>query len=628
MFIKSNIRKVTIAVEKALGHEVYARLGQAGIIHLARLQAGDASTDAGLLAEEGRTRDILAGSGFILTALQIETGEAPVSEKARDIDQDAVLTSKAKKMMERLQRLHTRIQEKIATVTEQLEYAEALDRMGIDPETMKKARLTRMVFGQVTDTVPDGPADGPFIVAGTGRYAFGAAMPQAIPQMLQFLKEHGFIDKTADISGASHESLKGHETALRRRLELLERYIDGFREKMGPALLTLYHSYKEYEEVIKAMRLSAFSAKAMFITGWMDANDKERLLGLLREICGERFIISDERDPNAPVRLMNTRLFKPFELIVKIMGMPRNSEIDPTPLAAITFALIFGLMFGDLGQGLVLAITGLLVKFVAAKKRHEGLGQAGGILIACGLCAAFCGILYGSLFSSEHLIPALWIRPAENIMGLFSATILLGSVVIVVGLCVNIINAFINTDYPEALLGKKGVAVLILYSAIVLMAVRYASYRQAPAAWEIGAFIVLPLVVFSLRGVLGPLLFRTSWPHDIAEYVTETIMEIVEIALSMFANTVSFIRVGAFALSHAGLSIVTYTLAGMADPTLKSVGSIAILVVGNIFIIGFEGLICGIQSMRLEYYEFFSKFYQGDGVVFSPFVLKTKMPEA
>jgi V/A-type H+-transporting ATPase subunit I len=130
-----------------------------------------------------------------------------------------------------------------------------------------------------------------------------------------------------------------------------------------------------------------------------------------------------------------------------------------------------------------------------------------------------------------------------------------------------------------------------------------------------------------LRGVLGPVLFQAKRPHDIGEYVTETVMDIVEIALGMFANTISFIRVGAFALAHAGLSIVTYTLAGMADPGLKTPAAIAILVAGNIFIIGFEGLICGIQSMRLEYYEFFSKFYKGDGVVFSPFVLKTKMSE-
>lgn len=627
MFIKSDIRKVTIALEKTCGREVYVRLGRAGIIHPARMQAGDASADRQIAAQEGRTRDILAWSGFVLNALRIEAGEAVASEKTRDAEQDAGFAFTAKKTMERWQSLRSRIQEEAAAVEEQVEYAEALTRMGIDPGAIKKARLVRMVFGEVSEAMPGSGEDSPFVLTRTDRYVFGVALPRSAPQMFRFLEEYDFKDKTAAIRGASLESLKQREAALKHRLEILDAYAERFRKETGPALKQLYGLYRGYEEILKAMRLSASSEKAMFITGWMDAGDQKRLTDLLREICGERFILFQERDTDAPVRLLNLRLFRPFELIVKTMGMPANSEIDPTPLAALTFVLVFGLMFGDLGQGLVLAAAGLVLRYAAEKKGREALGQAGGILIACGLWAAFCGILYGSLFSSEHLIPALWIRPAENIMRLFSVTILMGAVIIVVGLCLNIINAFINADYPEALMEKKGLAVLILYSAIVLSMIRYFNQHQAPASWEIGLFLILPLIVFSLRGVLGPILFHASRPHNMAEYATETVMEIVEIALGMFANTVSFIRVGAFALSHAGLSIVTYTLAGMADPTLRSPAAVAVLVAGNIFIIGFEGLIVAIQSLRLEYYEFFSKFYRGDGIAFSPFILKTELSE-
>ncbi|MFZ7111522.1 MAG: V-type ATP synthase subunit I [Desulfatiglandales bacterium] len=627
MFVKSAIRKVTIAVEKTCGPRVYTRLGRAEIIHLVRLQTGDVFAETGISEEEGRAGDILAGIGFVLNALQVEAGEAAFPEKTRDTDQDAAFVSHAKKIMERLRRLSNRIQVEASVVAEQLECVEALNRIGIDSGAIKKARLLRVVFGQVSEKVPDLRVDDPFVLAGTGCYVLGASLPQAVPRMLDVLKGYGFLEKTGEISGLSLENLKKRKATLKLRLDVLESYTDGVRKEMGPALKQLYHAYRGYEEILKAMRNSLFSEKAMFITGWMDAKDKERLIAILRESCGERFIFHEERDPNAPVRMMNSRLFKPFELIVRTMGMPANSEIDPTPLAALTFVLVFGLMFGDLGQGLVLALAGLILKCMAKKKAQEQLGQAGGILIACGLWAAFCGILYGSLFSSEHLIPALWIHPAGNIMHLFSVTVLLGAIVIAVGLCVNIINAFINADYQEAIMGKRGVAILILYGAVVFMAVRYINDQQSAALWETGAFIVLPLVVFSLRGILGPILFQVARPHDMAEYVTETVMEIVEIALGMFANTVSFIRVGAFALSHAGLSIVTYTLAGLADPSLKSPAAVAVLVCGNIFIIGFEGLICGIQSMRLEYYEFFSKFYKGDGVAFSPFGLKAKISE-
>lgn len=212
-------------------------------------------------------------------------------------------------------------------------------------------------------------------------------------------------------------------------------------------------------------------------------------------------------------------------------------------------------------------------------------------------------------------------------MRLFSMTILMGVVFIIIGLCVNIINSFLNADYTEALLEKRGLAVLVLYTAIVLFALQYQRTGQFPATWEISAFIFLPVILFSLKGMLGPVLFKKAKPHSISEYIIETVMEITEIGLGLFANTISFIRVGAFALSHAGLSIVTYTLAGIADPTMKSVGAIIIIIIGNIFIICFEGLICGIQSMRLEYYEFFGKFFKGDGVVFTPFILKAKASE-
>lgn len=262
-----------------------------------------------------------------------------------------------------------------------------------------------------------------------------------------------------------------------------------------------------------------------------------------------------------------------------------------------------------------------------AKKIKENLKQAGGILVACGFSAAICGLIYGSVFSSEHLLPALWFHPTANIMTLFAATILIGILFIMTGLLVNIINNILNADYTEALLDKRGLVILVIYAATVLFAFNYQRSGQVPAIWEISAFIMLPLTLFALRGVIGPAFFHQESPHSASEYIIETVMEIVETGLSLFANTISFIRVGAFALSHAGLSIVTYTLAGIADPGLQSAGAILIIITGNIFIIGFEGLICGIQSMRLEYYEFFSKFFQGDGVVFSPFTLKAQASE-
>ena len=631
MFVKSDIRKVFIALEKGFYHEVYLALGKAGIIHLSPARGSDAMMDTGLREEESRTREILSGIESSLRALHVKAEEAALPGRIGDTSQDWSFVSKTQSAIERVGRLRSRIYEALDTAAQRVAYRGALDRMGIDPAAFQGARLVRMVFGIVENTEWEPPIRERFVVSRAGGYVCGAALPSDLPGLLQFLKGYGFTDRSEEITEASTEALESRMDTLRVRLATLDRYMKNLRDTAGRTLMDMHAPYREYGEVFTALKLSLFSSKALFISGWMDERNREELFDILRGICGDRFIaaVSDQRDHDAPVRLMNNRFLKPFELLVKTMGMPANSEIDPTPLTAVTFVVMFGLMFGDLGQGLVIALGGLILRRISKKKGdpESVLDQAGGILIACGLSAALCGILYGSIFSYEHLIPALLFHPIEEIMSLFSMTILLGVLFISIGLGVNVINNLINGDYTEALLEKRGLAVFVLYVAIVLLAVRYTITGQGPAPWVVGVFIIVPLVIFSLRGVLGPVLFKGHKPHSAVEYIIETCVEILEIGLSMIANTVSFIRVGAFALSHVGLSIVTYTLAGIVDPAMRSVGAVTIIVVGNIFIIGFECLICLIQSMRLEYYEFFSKFFRGDGVNFAPFTLKAKISE-
>ena len=500
--------------------------------------------------------------------------------------------------------------------------------MGIDPSMIKKTHLLKILFGIVDNTDWNVPANESFMVAKSGEYVVGAALAPDLSRLKQFIEAYGFIDKTPELVETSTEHLEKRFDSLKYRLEIIDTYFNRLKESMGPTLMKMYSIYTGYEEILTALRMSVFSTRAIFISGWIDAANKDRLFKILHGICGDRFmaVVADKRDPDAPVQLRNIKLLEPFELLVKTFGMPANSEIDPTPLTAITFVIMFGLMFGDVGQGLVLTLIGLLVTRVSKIKGKSkgGLSQAGGILIICGLSASFGGFLYGSIFSSEHIIPALWFHPMEHIMRLFLITIIIGSLFIIIGLITNIINNFMNSKYTEAFLEKKGLGILVCYTTVILLALRYTATGQGAALWEVGVFIFIPIVLFCLRGVLGPLLFSSHKPESITEYVVETFMEIMETGMSMLANTVSFIRVGAFALSHAGLSIVTYTLAGILDPTMTSIGAITTIVIGNIFIIVFEGVVCGIQSMRLEYYEFFSKFFQGDGVAFTPFTLKGK----
>ena len=632
MFVKSDIRRVIIALESALHHEVCLELGKAGFIHLSRsTDLPEAMKGSWLKQEEAHRKVILSQIVDALRGLDIEPGEPAIGSQRPETGEDEVFLEKINATLRRIENLDTRIRKGLETVRGRLARLDALRSMGINPGSIRPSSLAGMVFGTVDSDWKGITAHESFMVAGAGRYVFGTALSPNIPGLLEFLKAYGFHEESLEFTRYDHERLVRRAGTLERRLETIEYCRMRLKESSGRKLRDLYSAYTGYEEILRALGMSAFSERAMFISGWVDKPDTQKLMAILRKVCGDRFIavVSDRRDPSAPVRLRNSRMFKPFELLVKLLGMPSNDEIDPTPLTAFTFVLMFGLMFGDLGQGLVLALGGMILRRIAGGRGEpEGnLAQAGGILTVCGLSAALCGLLYGSVFSSEHVMPALWFHPMESIGKLFILTIGMGVLFIVTGLSVNMVNNFMNSRYTEALFEKRGLAICILYASLVFFAVRYALHGQSPRLWEAVVFAAAPLALFSFRGIIGPALFHEHGPESMAEYAVETLVDILEIGLSMLANTVSFIRVGAFALSHAGLSIVTYTLAGMLDPSLRSAGALIVIVAGNIVIIGFEGLICAIQSMRLEFYEFFSKFFRGDGVAFAPFALKAKVLE-
>jgi vacuolar-type H+-ATPase subunit I/STV1 len=627
MFVKSDIRKITIAVEKNLHSEVIAALGRASIVHLACAEENNSRPEARLEREESCGREILADVEYILNALDISPEEAGAPTGMAPAREDMALVVETKRIVERALRLLVRIGEQSEAVARRVEQANGLGRMGIDPVTIGKARLIKTTFGMVAKTDWEPPSSERFAISRAGGYVFGVALPAGVSEMDRFLEGCEFTDLSRDVAPVPLEELNKRAGDLERRRQLVLGYLHRLKEQRGTALNRLRTVCLTHQQVLAAERLSLFSSGAMFLSGWMDIRDRERLTKILQGICGDRFLLSEHKDPGAPVRLRNSRLFKPFELLVKIMGMPSNSEIDPTPFTAITFVLMFGLMFGDFGQGLVIVAAGMILKRLGVKKSRDQLAQAGSVMVACGGCAALCGLLYGSVFSSEHIMAPLWFNPAEHVMRLFSVTILMGVVFIMTGLCVNIVNSLLSGDLTEAFFEKRGLVVLALYAAIVFFVVRYEVSGRLPSSPEIAILVVLPLVLFSLKGVLGPALFKSAGPESISEYIIETALEILEVVLGLFANTISFIRVGAFALAHAALSIVTYTLAAMVDPALKSAGAIVVIVAGNLFIIGFESMICTIQSMRLEYYEFFSKFFKGEGVVFMPFTLKGKASE-
>ena len=322
-----------------------------------------------------------------------------------------------------------------------------------------------------------------------------------------------------------------------------------------------------------------------------------------------------------PTLLHNAKILKPFETLVTTYGIPGYREIDPTPIVGLTFVLMFGIMFGDLGHGLLLAVLGALLTW----RLLPGLSGAGGfgpILVACGLSSSLFGLLYGSFFGMEGVIPHLWLQPMENIWMLLGASVALGVLILNIGFACSLAAATRSGRVAQAIFDKNGLVGLLLYWALLAI-VLFAALGGGVPPWLLGVVALLVLLLFAAepltRLVSGQ---RPLVQGSVAELAVLAFFELFEALIGYVSNTLSYVRLGAFAVAHAGLGMVVFLLADMVSSgNATSPMRLIVILLGNIVIIGFEGFIVAIQTLRLEYYELFGKFFQGDGVPFKPLTL-------
>ena len=182
-------------------------------------------------------------------------------------------------------------------------------------------------------------------------------------------------------------------------------------------------------------------------------------------------------------------------------------------------------------------------------------------------------------------------------------------------------------DWERVFFSNNGLAGLVFYLAVLFAAV-------APMGLGLNVltpvyiipFLVVPLLLMFAKEPLGKLLRgeKELFPEGVGGFVVENFFEMFEVLLSFVTNTMSFLRVGAFVLVHAGMMVVVFTLSGMVG----GAGSIAVIIAGNIFVAAMEGLIVGIQVLRLEFYEIFSRFFDGKGQPFLPAKVDYSVQEA
>ncbi len=359
------------------------------------------------------------------------------------------------------------------------------------------------------------------------------------------------------------------------------------------------------------------------IVGWVLSAHLDELTLRLKQVSKDTLIQTSplKRGDGAqsiPVALRNPKFLRPFQQLVTTYARPQYNEVDPTILIAITFPLLFGAMFGDVGQGLVLALLGGLLSSRRVKALNS-MASLGGLITACGLSATIFGFLYGSVFGFEHVLPALWLHPLEHIMEILILAIGAGIVLLIAGFIIGMFNAYVARDWGHFFFDRNGLAGFLLYLSLIILVVQVFT-RQTVLPLQLLLVIAgISGLVIMVSEVLKRLVegHRPLVPEGLGTYAIQAFFELFETLISFLSNSLSYVRVGAFAVAHAGLSQVIFILAELAGP-----GYWIVVILGNIFIIGFEGLIVGIQTMRLEYYEFFSKFFKGGGMRYEPLSLR------
>ena len=403
-----------------------------------------------------------------------------------------------------------------------------------------------------------------------------------------------------------------------------EKIREAFR-KNGAKLLAVRRRLQELSSNFDVRKLAALVENKrgdhFILCGWMPEDQAALFMDEIKKDPDVFVIVEDNHEEyfsEPPTKLKNPKFFKPFEMFIRMYGLPAHNELDPTIFVALTYTFIFGAMFGDVGQGLCLFIGGALLY------KLKKINLAGIISIA-GIFSTFFGFMFGSVFGFEDMIEATWIRPISHMTTLpfigklntvFIVAIAFGMGIILLSMIFHIINAKKAHD-TESLLDQNGISGLVFYGAVVLTVVLFMTGNPLPGTIVLVVMFGIPLLLMMFKEPITNKLEKRLEHSEEGKvmFVVQAVFEMFETLLSYFSNTLSFVRIGAFAVSHAAMIEVVLMLAGVETGNPNW----AIVVGGNIFVCAMEGLIVGIQVLRLEYYEMFSRFYKGTGREFKPY---------
>lgn len=368
-------------------------------------------------------------------------------------------------------------------------------------------------------------------------------------------------------------------------------------------------------------------SRIFFLAGWVPVDGEKEFTQQLDKLEGIEYKFENadaEPSQTPPVKLKNPKIFKPFEFFVTMYGLPNYDEMDPTPFVAITYFILYGIMFADVGQGLCLS---LIAWFIMWKMKKMELGKC---IALCGFSSAFFGVIFGSVFGFEEALNPFWgwvhektgipltdgklinLQHSDTVITLIYAAIGIGVVLVLVAMLLNIYTKCKQHKYGNALFSQNGLAGFVFYGATIfgVLGQMFLKIPLLTTPYVLGLIVLPALLIFFNEPLSELIAGKKDWfPKNVGDFFMQNLFEMLEVVLSYVSNTLSFLRVGAFILVHSGMMTVVFTLAEMIGGT----GYWVVIVLGNVIIMALEGLLVGIQALRLEFYEMFSRFFTGEG---------------
>ncbi len=647
MFKPVRMTRLRLVILEQDERAVLRHLGRAGVVQLTRTLAGPDTaplaprTRSGELARLERVASRLENLRRSLEFPPAKTDLKPAEMSLEQAENNIrSLEEQAGELLQRRQQLQQRLAE-MATIGEQIS-----DLGGFDLPLDQPSDSSFLHF--VTGSLPakdfvkletvGNVALLPLAERNGRQILIALTNRQNRPELDRALQQAGFQpEKLPVVAGATTAALSEQNQREQEQatveLEELNAKLQTLVEKFSPAWMQIQAVASTERHLLEAEQNFPRTESSILVTGWVPSADVLKLAQRVQEITNGHCIIEATPaekldDEEIPVLLRHPRLLRPFALLVTAYGLPQYRELEPTLFVAVSYLLMFGMMFGDVGHGFVFALGGLILLLT---NRRAALRDVGLLLPFAGGSSMIFGALYGSCFGLEQFKKyALWHDPlAGDPMSLMMAGIKIGIVMISLGLVLNIINRFRHGDFTGALLDKFGAAGAVFYWLALALFVKYAAIRAhglfTPVILLLAALAVAWMLKEPIQIWRGRHASNAAEPGGASTVVMESFVSVFEGLLSYFANTISFVRLAAYAMSHAALLLSACMIA--ADVKHFSTGgtflSVLVIILGNAVAIVLEGIVASVQALRLEYYEFFGKFFSGGGQPFQPFRLQT-----